>query len=67
MTTFQIVMVALACFVVGFCVRHLLQAESGVLVINKNDPSKPMFELHFTGDIDISNPPGSVLFRVEVR
>lgn len=56
-------------FIVGFLIGNVLEKKRntiGRLIINANDGSKELFELHVTDDINLKNPPKQVVFDLTI-
>ena len=61
--------VMIVVFIVGFLVGNVLELKRrtiGKLILNINDGSKELFELHITNDIDIKSPPKQVVFDLTI-
>lgn len=56
-------------FGVGFLIGRVLEIKSrtmGNLILNLNDGSKELFELHVTDDINLKYPPKQVVFNLDI-
>ena len=56
-------------FVFGLLVGNVMDRKRktiGRLIINANDGSRELFELHVTDDINIKNPPKQVVFDLTI-
>ena len=56
-------------FVAGFLIGRVLEIKSrtmGNLILNLNDGSKDLFELHVTNDINLKDPPKQVVFNLDI-
>lgn len=65
---FYICIIVIA-FAIGLLIGRFYEIKSktiGTLVLNLNDGSKELFELHFGNDINLKSPPKQVVFDLKI-